>query len=112
VIIPSTTVSVLRGNESSPAVDGYGDPVDVDAVAASGLPAYLEVGTQRQYDPETGMTTTLDGFRVLLRPRVFDFNPTDRIVDERTQLTYQVETVGTTQGFMNQNIRLFCTRVS
>lgn len=112
MIIPSTTIKVLRGDESSPAVDGYGDPVDVDTVVASGLPAYLEVGTQRQYDPETGMVVSLDGFKVLLRPHVFDFKQTDRIIDERTGETYQVETAGITQGFMNQNIRLFCTKVS
>jgi hypothetical protein len=109
MIIPSTTVTVLRGDG---AADEYGDPTDADAAVAAGLPAYLEVGTQRQYNPETGMTATLDGFKVLLRPHVFDFHPTDRITDDRTGLTYQVETVGVTAGFMNENIRLFCTRVS
>lgn len=107
MIIPSTTISVLRGE----GFDEYGDSTDLDTVVARGLPAWIEETTRSTMDPGTGQRLVLNGYKVLLRPRVFAFEETDRIRDERTDLVYQVETVGITSGFASTNIRLFCTIV-
>lgn len=113
MIIPSTTITVLRTNEASPPVDAWEDATESDTVAASGLPASIEEQTKRKSDPGSGSVTMVEGFRVSLRPRAFDFATADRIRDERTGLVYQVETVGSsTPGLMQSCIRLFCTRVS
>lgn len=109
MIIPSTTVTVLR--DTGPLSDGWDDLPETDTVAAVGLPAWIEHTERRTIDPASGRAVVINGFKVLLRPRVFAFRESDRIKDERTGQVYQVETVATTSGFMNENIRLFCTQV-
>lgn len=108
MLIPNTTVSVLRGE----SVDALGDPVDLDTVVASALPAWIDVKLSRTFDPASGQVTILKGYQVLLRTGVFAFSERDRLKDERTGLTYQVETVETTAGLFASNIRLMCSRSS
>jgi hypothetical protein len=111
MIIPSTTVTVYRTDEASPPVNEYGDAVDSDIAVATKLPAWIEETTRTTRDPGSGQLLVINGFKVLLRPKVFEFRETDRLVDEHTNLVYQVETVGITSGFASTNIRLFCTLV-
>lgn len=114
MIIPSTTVSALRTNEASPPVDAWGDAVEADTVVASAMPAWVEQATARRMDPASGRMVTIEGWKVLLRPiSGLGYTPaeTDRLKDERTGEVYQVETVYKTTGFMNKNVRMFCTQV-
>lgn len=114
MIIPSTTLSALRTNEASPPVDTWGDALDSDTVVASAMPAWLEQATARRLDPASGRMVTIEGWTVLLRPiSALGYTPaaTDRLKDERTGEVYQVETVYKTTGFMNKNVKLFCTQV-
>jgi hypothetical protein len=108
MIIPNTTVRVLRGE----SVDALGDPIDLDTVVASALPAWIDVKMSRTYDPASGKVTILKGYAILLRTGVFAFSERDRVQDEHTGLTYQVETVETTGGLFASSIRLSCTRSS
>lgn len=114
MIIPSTTLTALRTDESSPPEDGWGDAIESDTVIISGMPAWLEQATARRMDPASGRMVTIEGWRVLLRPITgLGYTPaeTDRLKDERTGEVYQVETVYKTTGFMNKNVKLFCTQV-
>lgn len=112
MIIPSTTVSVLRTNESSPPVDDYDDAVDSDTVVATGLPASITPKSRRTYDPGSGQHTIINEYVVDLRPHAFEFTERDRVRDDRTGTVYQVETVETSAAMLMQEvIQLTCSLV-
>lgn len=112
MIVPTTTVSVLRGDESNPAVDEWGDPIDSDTVVKSGLPASIVPVNSTRFDPASGQLLTRQLWSVSLRPRVFAFQPTDRVRDDETGDVYQVEdVVASPARLMQQVIHLRCSRV-
>jgi hypothetical protein len=108
VIIPSTTVSVLRGE----TLDEFGEPADADTVVKAGMPACITPKTERTFNPASGQVTVLDTFQIELRPRAFEFTERDRVKDERTGLIYQVESVRTSSAMLMQEaITLRCSMV-
>lgn len=112
MIIPSTTVSVLRTDQTNPPLDGNGDPVDSDTVAVSGLPASITPWNQRTLDPASGQYVVVNKFQIQLRPQAFEFTEHDRIQDERTDALYQVENVITSAAMLMQEaITLRCSQV-
>jgi len=113
MIFGNTRVNVLRGDETSPAVDGYGDPVDVDTVALSGLPADIQRARIRREDPTSGKLLTLAGFDVAVRETPgFTFQPTDRLVDIQTGDMLQVETIDQVRTPVGRKTLLGCTQVT
>lgn len=113
MIIPSTTITVLRTDELDPPLDEFGDPTDSDTVMAVGLPATITAQQERTRDPGSGQVTVIDWFLIELRPRVFVFTERDRVKDERTGIVYQVENVRTSSAMLMQEaIQLRCTAVS
>jgi len=113
MIVPTTTVSVLRGDEDNPAVDEWGDPIDVDTVVKAGLPAAIQPTSSTRFDPGSGQLITRQQWSISLRPRVFAFLATDRVRDEATGDVYQVEDVVQSPArLMQQVIHLRCTRVT
>lgn len=112
MIIPTTTVSVLRGDETNPAADAWGDPVDVDTPVASALPASITPVSTTYFDPASGRQLQVRNWAVTLRSGAFAFRTTDRVRDETTGDVYQVEEVTTSPArLMHQVIHLRCTQV-
>ena len=112
MIVPTTTVSVLRGDEDNPAVDDWGDPVDVDTVVKAGLAATIQPVNSTTFDPASGKRLTRQQWSISLRPRVFTFLVTDRVRDDATGAIYQVEDVITSPARLMQGvIHLRCTQV-
>lgn len=114
MIIPTTTVTVLRTDEDDPPRDAWGDPLDSDTVPAGGaaLPATREGTRRRTLDPASGQmqVTTEWGFQ--LDPGVFAFVETDRVRDDLTGEVFQVEDVDQSpSGLMQGVINLRCTLV-
>jgi hypothetical protein len=108
VIFGSTRVSVLRGDTGVP--NGFGDLQDTDAPAVTGLPAWVAQGSLTRRDPADGQLLTLSGYWVEVRASTpFDFQPTDRIRDEKTGTVLQVETIRRATGFAGARQRIFCT---
>jgi hypothetical protein len=112
MIIPNTTLTVLRTNEASPPLDANGDPVDSDTAVATGLPATVTEKQQRSYNPASGVTAYRDVYLIELRPSAFTFTERDRVRDERRGTVYQVENVALSPAqLMAGNIRLTCSLV-
>jgi hypothetical protein len=112
MIIPNTTLAVLRTNEANPPTDEFGDPIDSDTVVASGLPATVTEKQQRTFNPATGVTAYRDTYLIELRPGAFVFTERDRVRDERRSTVYQVENVALSPAqLMGGNIRLTCSLV-
>ena len=113
MIIPTTTVSVLRVDEDNPPTDEWGDPVDVpDTVVASKLPATVQPVNSAYFDPGSGQVLTRQLWSVTLRPGAFAFQATDRVKDENTGEVYQVEDVTASPARLMQGvIHLRCTQV-
>lgn len=94
---PTTFVDIARAT----ALDGYGDPTDVNADPhARAVPAALTSTSRMSQDPATGtprQVTTL----VCVLPRGTDVRDDDRITDTATGATYYVSAVntGTSAGF-------------
>lgn len=109
MIFGSTRVSVLR-TVDPPAEGDYGDPVEADDVALSGLPVWVEQGTLTRRDDADGQRLTLSGYWVSVRASTpFEFQPTDRLRDERTGDVLQVETTRRGVAWGGARQRLFCT---
>lgn len=112
MIVPSTTITHLRGDEDNPATDVYGDAVDTNTAVRAGIPACITAASRRTYDPVSGRTLVVNGFNVALRPRSGSFEESDRIQDDRTGDIYQVETVSVSPPMLMQEVTtLFCTVV-
>lgn len=89
--IPSTRVTVLRTEASA---DSFGD-VRPDATAmsvASGVPAAVVEGRQTSYQPVDGRRGVVETYTIRLRPST-DVREDDRLLDERTGITYVVTSV-------------------
>lgn len=113
MIIPTTTVKVLRGDENAPAVDAWEDPIDSDTVVKAGLPASIRAVNSTTFDPGSGQRISRQSWAISFRPRAFTFAVTDRVVDETTGAVYQVETVDQSPARLMQGvIHLYCTQVS
>jgi hypothetical protein len=81
----NTTISVLRGD----SVDEYGDLVDSNTPAFTGIPAVLaETGRQTQ-DPSSPSPRTIRAIE-LHAPEFLGLLNTDRIVDEPTGNIYMI----------------------
>lgn len=94
--IPNTTIRIERDNASTPAtgthVDGYGPDPSNWTVVATGAPAYVFEDSQSTWDPATERRTIRSVFVVRLRPDA-PVQDRDRLVDERSGDTYQVDTI-------------------
>lgn len=84
----NTTASILRGT----TVDAYGDVQDTAAVVAAGVRASIIEQTRRVFVPADGVDRVVRHTRGRL-PSNTDVREGDRIVDERTDVTYVVEAV-------------------
>jgi hypothetical protein len=112
VIIPSTTVTVLRTNEDAPPADDYDDAVESDTEVATALAACITPKSKRTFDPASGQVTVIEQFEIAFRPRAFEFTERDRVRDDRTGKVYQVESVTTSSAMLMQEaIRLTCSMV-
>jgi hypothetical protein len=92
----TTTVSVLRGT----AVDEYGDELDTDTVAASGIRASIIERSVRDIDPSSGDARTLRRVTGRVASDV-DIRDGDRIRDDRTGVVYAVGTRTSPAAFSN-----------
>lgn len=81
----NTTVSVLRGS----GFDEYGDPIDTNTVAYSGVPAVLTELSRQTQDPSTPSPRTIRASELHV-PDSVGLLDTDRILDESTGQTYSV----------------------
>lgn len=109
MIIPNTTVSVLRGETT----DLYGDPVDTDTVVTPVplLATRMQVST-RTMDQSTGQLQVFRGEGFQLDPGAFAFLEDDRLRDESTGEVFQVVDVdASAAGLMQGVINLRCTLV-
>ncbi len=88
--VPNTTVTILDTGSTADPV--YGDPVANDVVVAAGLPAFWAEKDQRNYDPNTGRATVIEGYRVRLRPGTV-VTERQRLRNDRTGATGRVDKV-------------------
>lgn len=104
----TTTLSVLRGTST----DGYGDEVDTDTIAATGIPASLVEQTRRvtsRDDP----TPRIVRYTVGRVTAGTDITDQDRIRDERTGDTYIVDAVSAmTSAAVAADLRLDLRRTT
>jgi len=106
--IPTTTVSVLRGSST----DAFGDVVDADTVAASGVPCSLLEQRRTVFTPAEGrvqqvlyFTARVPGDTVVLL--------SDRIRDENTGQVYRVDSSSQVQSPVQLNdVRLDLRKAS
>ncbi len=86
--LPTTTVSILRGT----SLDEFGDPVDNDTPAASGIPCSLIEQTRTMTTPESP-TPRVVRYTIGRIGSGTDILETDRLLDEVTGDKYIVQAV-------------------
>lgn len=95
---PNTTVSILRGG----VADDYTGEVENESVAASGVLASVMERSRQVFDPASGspviVRTTTARF-----PSGTDVTTSDRVRDERTNITYAVQSVRQIQSPVHTN---------
>ena len=84
----TTTISILRGTST----DGYGDEVDTDTAAYTGIPASL-VEQSRRVTTRDDPTPRIVRYAVGRVTAGTDVTDQDRIKDERTGAIYIVDAV-------------------
>lgn len=85
--LATTTVTVLRGT----GTDDFGDPVDLDGIVYSGIPASILQSRSNRSRPVEGRTDNAVTFVCrIFRPAV-ELRRDDRIRDERTDAVYTVD---------------------
>jgi hypothetical protein len=104
----TTTVTIYRGI----IADEWGDDEQVNAVpVATNIPASIIEQSFLNNNPVTGIPRTVRKITARLSSTV-DVVDTDRIVDERTNLTYTVDARHlSTSGVRTPDIRLDLTHV-
>jgi hypothetical protein len=107
---PTTTVSILQ-TDPDDLVDEFGDPMDNEAVAASGIPMSIIIQSSRQFLPSENRMTIVHQITARVRANV-PVNETSRIKDERTGEIYMIEQLVHPQDpFGSAAIRLVLRRV-
>lgn len=86
----TTTVTILRTGPGS--VDAYGDPVDNNTSAATGVPFSILEQSSQESDPTTGESRVVRFVFGRCYPNV-DLRRGDRVRDERTGVLYSVDGV-------------------
>jgi hypothetical protein len=86
VMTANTTVSIFRGTKRE---DEYGDTEDINRSLATHLPATISGSSAIERQEGSGSTQDVRAV-VTLR---FNLLPDDRVVDDITSETYQVQTV-------------------
>lgn len=96
--LPTTRVTVLRAEDEA---DSFGDvrPSTTAMSVASGVPAAITEGSQASYQPVEGRRGVVEAYTVRLRPGV-DVAEDDRLLDERTGITYVVTAVSAPQSLV------------
>lgn len=84
--IPTTEVDILRGTST----DTYGDTVDNNSVAASGIPASILEQSRSSTRRADRRPQTVRFFACRL-PATTDIQPDDRIRDRRTGVIYSID---------------------
>lgn len=106
--VATTTLTVYRGTST----DVYGDEVDNDTIAASGIPASLVEQTRRvttRDDPTPRIVRSATG-RVTAGTDITD---QDRVKDERTGAVYIVDAVSSmTNAAVAADLRLDLRRTT
>lgn len=99
-MIANTTVSVLRGFE----ISDEGDEVEQVFLIAAGMP--MGIIERRRVVPSE-VTQDLRTYKYATgRPVVpFEFQPRDRILDERSGRTYQVDDVAVLSGLDSATVQ-------
>lgn len=123
--VPNAVLSVFPNLADTEGTDDWGYPVDnpnpdVSIAAKTGIYALITQGSgvssmagQTVNDPGTGNVTVVTKFVIRCRPGAWDFQPDDRVRDERTGLIYQVNNVKANAGVVQQaDIVLSCKRVN
>lgn len=87
---PNTYCSILRTDEGE--TDEFGDPVDNETVAASGIPISIIHKEVSQFLPVEHRKTVYNDYVARLRADI-EVKSTDRIKDERTGNIFMVEGV-------------------
>lgn len=106
-VIPNTTVSILRGEET----DEYGDPKDSDVSVAAGVPMSITENNQRVYVAAEGRLTIIRNLVGRVRPG-FDVREKDRLRDDNTGDIYLVEGVSQPlSGIRTLDQRIFLRRI-
>lgn len=108
IAIPNTTITILGGNTES----DYGDVLDSDTPAGSGIPASIVEGRQvigTEHDQQARIIRYYTG-RV---PNGTVIDDTNRIRDERTGETYVIDNVTPPKNAaIPQDVRLDLRRVT
>jgi hypothetical protein len=106
--VATTTLTVYRGTST----DAYGDEVDNDTIAASGIPASIVEQTRRvttRDDPTPRIVQSATG-RVTAGTDITD---QDRVKDERTGAVYIVDAVSSmTNAAVAADLRLDLRRTT
>lgn len=106
-VIPSTTVSILRGE----VIDEFGDPKDSDVSVAAGVPISITENNQRVYIAAEGRLTIIRQQIGRVRPG-FDIREKDRLRDDRTGDIYLVEGISQPlSGVRTLDQRIFLRRI-
>lgn len=99
-MIANTTVKVLRGFE----VNEEGDEVEMVFLIAAGMP--MGIIERRRVVPSEAVQDLRTYHFATGRPVVaFEFQARDRILDERTGRTYQIEDVAVLSGLDSATIQ-------
>lgn len=86
--LANCTVSVLRGTSTN----AYGDVLDNNTVAASGIPAFIAVQSRTVTDAASQTPRVVQTIRGALGSAV-DIQDTDQLRDDTHGVTYAVEAV-------------------
>ena len=95
---PNTTVSILRGG----VPDDYSGTVTNESVAASGVLASVMEQSRTVFDPSSGAPGIVRITRGRF-PSGTDIRDSDRVLDERTNITYAVRSVYQLQSAVHTN---------
>lgn len=116
VFVPNTTVRIERDNGAAPAtgthVEGYGPDVSNWTVVATGAPAYLYEDEQQTWDPAASRMTIREVVVARLRPGA-DVRDRDRLVDESSGFTYQVDQITNPASVVGDaDVRIVTVRIA
>lgn len=107
---PTTYCTILQTSPED-LVDEFGDPMDNETAAATGVPISILIQSSRQFLPSENRMTVVETITARLRPNV-PVNETSRIKDERTGQIYMIEELVAPQDpFGAASVRMILRRV-
>lgn len=105
--IPTTTITIYRGEST----DAFGDPVDNNVAIATEVPAAISETLPRWFRPDEQRGGVVDKYTIRLRPNI-SIQEGDRLLDERTDVTYLVQSVEYQQSIVGlADIRVIAQQV-